>query len=47
MFTNGINHWTTRIINSEVDLPFHISEIILNDDNNKIIVYYTVIGNEQ
>ena len=45
MYTNGINHWTTRIPNSGVDLPFHISSITLSDDKRTIIAYYTVIGN--
>jgi len=45
MFTNGLKHWTTCINKSEVDEPFHISDITVSDNKSKIVAYYK--GNQQ
>lgn len=46
MFTNGLNHWTTFIASSEVQDPFHISDVILSPNNKSLIAYYSILGNE-
>lgn len=33
MYTNGLTHWTDHVANSEVKLPFMISDVSLSKDN--------------
>lgn len=44
MFTNGLTHWVEPIPNSEVEYPFVISDVILGNDNKRLIVYNSVKG---
>ena len=44
MFTNGLTHQVDPVPNSEVKYPFVISDVILGQDNQKLIVYNSVAG---
>lgn len=46
MFTNGLNHTTSFIAHSEVQDPFHISDVMLSANNKSLIAYYSIQGNE-
>lgn len=44
MFTNGLTHQVEPVPNSEVKYPFVISDVILGQNNQKLIVYNSVAG---
>lgn len=44
MFTNGLTHQVDPVPNSEVKYPFVISDVILGQNNQKLIVYNSVAG---
>lgn len=46
MYTNGLSHWTEFIEKSDVKAPFIISDINLSSSCNKLIAFYSVMGNE-
>ena len=44
MFTNGLTQWVEPVPNSEILYPFVISDVILGNDNKRLIVYNSVKG---
>ena len=46
VYTNGLEYWTERVDKSEVKHPYYIQDIIMSPDNNILISYCSIPGNE-
>ena len=47
MYTNGLNCYSMKIPNSDVQPPFNVSDITLSNNGKIILAYYSVSGNDQ
>lgn len=45
MYTNGLYHSVEQINNTRVDAPQIISDITLSQNNQKLIVFFSIVGN--
>ena len=46
MLTNGFDYFTETIEGSEIHKPYIINDIMLSQNNQSLIAYYSIIGNE-
>jgi len=46
IYTDGLEYWTEQVDKSEVKPPYYIADILMSNENDILLSYSAIRGNE-